>query len=134
MGTGQRTLLSPGTEGIKMRKMFFGSSLFIAMLAIGCAGSPLHQSLLIHENQRLENALYVAHAQVADLKRENNLLRKQQMSDFIDPPKQQSWDEELDFDAPFEMPKVILPERPGTTEIPESMRGSQTLPVWSPIR
>jgi len=133
----KRESLDLGLKGTKMRNIVFGTFLFTALLTTGCGSSPLHQSLLMHENRQLENALYAAHAQVTHLKRENNLLRKQQTTDFIDSPGQPfdgSWDEKLDFFPPLETPKVILPEKPGTMEVPESLRGSQTAPVWSPRR
>jgi len=117
-----------------MEKKVFGTSLFIALLATGCAGSQLHQSLLVHENQRLENALYVAHAQVADLKRQNNLLRKQQSNEFIDPARQDSQVDDWDFDTPLEMPKILLPDQPGTTDVPMLIRESQADSIWSPRR
>ena len=117
-----------------MRKIVFGTSLFIACIVTGCMNTQLHQSLLIHENRRLEDALYATHAQVADLKRENNRLRGQQDSEFPGSSRRfqsESWEDDLE---PFEMPKVILPSEPGTSEIPELLRGSQALPVWSPRR
>ena len=121
-----------------MRKIIFGTSLFIALVAAGCASSQqLHQSLLLHENRRLEDALHVAHAQVADLKRENNALRGQQTNESFVPskrPSTDSWLDDWDFGEPLEMPKVILPGEPGTTEVPESLRGSQGFPIWMPRR
>ena len=122
-----------------MRKIVFGISLFIAVIATGCSSSLMHQSLLVHENRRLEDALYAAHAQAADLKRENNLLRKQQENEVLKSPGQPrtdsgSWDDNWDDFPPFEMPRVILPDEPGTTEVPESLRGSQAVPVWTPKR
>jgi len=138
----KREPLDFGPEGTKMRNIVFGTFLFTALLTTGCGSSPLHQSLLMHENRQLENALYAAHAQVTHLKRENNLLRKQQTTGIIDQhyidspgqPFDGPWDEKLDFFPPLETPKVILPEKPGTMEVPESLRGSQTAPVWSPRR
>jgi len=118
-----------------MSKIIFGTTLFIALIAAGCSNSQLHQSLLMHENRQLENALYAAHAQVADLKRENNALRGQQAGEFHEAPRRSrndSWDE--DWNNFIEMPSVILPEEPGTTELPDFLRGSQTLPTWSPRR
>ena len=117
-----------------MKKIVLGTLLFMFLVAAGCASSQLHQSLLLQENQRLEDALYVAHAQVTDLKRENDLLRRTSATETVEPPKRsfnRSLDDELDIVPPFEMPKVILP---GTTEIPESMKGSQTIPIWKPRR
>jgi len=122
-----------------MRKIVFGTSLFIALVVAGCASSQqqLHQSLLLHENRQLEDALYVAQAQVADLRRENDSLRRQQTSESRTPsrrPDTDSWLDDWDFGPPLEMPNVILPGDTGTTEVPESLRGSQTFPIWMPVR
>ena len=125
-----------------MRKIIFGFSLLTAFIAAGCTNSMMHQSLLIHENRRLEDALYAAHAQTANLKRENDLLRKQQENGSFPSPGQPrtgsvdsgSWDDDWDDFPPFEMPKVILPEESGTTEVPEWLRGSQIVPGWTPKR
>ena len=118
-----------------MRKIVFSISLFIPLVVAGCASSQLHQSLLIHENRQLEDALFVAHAQVADLERENDLLRKQQTSEYFVPPGHTGLrNDDFDVMPPLEMPRVILPGETGTTEIPESLRGTQMFPVWMPVR
>jgi hypothetical protein len=117
-----------------MRKIIFGTSLFVAFIAAGCANSQMHQSLLMHENRRLEDALYAAHAQAADLKRENDSLRGQQGNEFPQPPERSragSWEDDVELIQPIEMPRVILP---GTTEVPESLRGSEMIPTWTPRR
>jgi hypothetical protein len=119
-----------------MRKIVFGFSLVIAFAAAGC-NSQLHQSLLLHEHRRLEDALYAAHAQVAHLKRENNALREQRESEIpLSPgrPRSGTWEDDLDLIPPVEIPKVILPSDPGTTEVPESLRRSQMIPIWMPVR
>jgi hypothetical protein len=119
-----------------MRKIAFSISLVIAFAAIGC-NSQLHQSLLIHENRRLEDALYVSQAQVAQLKRENNSLWEQQRNETpLSPDRSRSgtWDDDLDLIPPVEMPKVIVPGGSGTTEVPDFMKGSQAVPVWTPRR
>jgi hypothetical protein len=119
-----------------MRKMFFGTSLLLVFAVAGCASSQLHQSLLLHENRRLEDALYVAHAQAAHLKRENDALRTQQGTEFDDPPRRPftgSFEEELELIPPFEMPRTIIPGY-DASEIPEAFRGSQTTPGWQPRR
>ena len=126
-----------GTEGTKMRKRVFGISLSIAFVAAGCASTQLHQSLLVHENQRLEDALYTAHAQVADLKRENESLRKHQTDESLGLPgwsRTGFWDDDFDVDSPLEMPRVILPGESGTAEIPESLSDSQMIHIWTPVR
>ena len=119
-----------------MRKIVFGISLFIPLIAAGCASSQIHQSLLLHENRQLEDALYVAHAEVADLRRENDLLREQQNESLVPSGRSRTglWDDGFDIDPPLEVPKVILPSDSGTTEIPESLRGSQVIPIWTPAR
>jgi hypothetical protein len=116
-----------------MSKIVFGISLIIVLVAAGCGNSQLHQSLLLHENRRLEDALYVSHAQIADLKRENDSLRKQQESEHFT-PQGRSWGDDLDLMEPFEMPPVILPGESGSSEVPDSLKGSQRFPTWSPTR
>jgi len=119
-----------------MRKIVFGTPLFIAIIAAGCGSSQLHQSLLLHEHRQLEDALYAAHAQIADLQRENDVLRKQQGNEYNEPPGHRagSWDDDLNAMPPFEMPTVIIPGESGTSDVPESLRGSQAFPSWSPRR
>ena len=120
-----------------MGKVVFGISLLYALMAMGCASSQLHQSLLLQENRRLEDALYVSHAQVVDLKRENDWLRNKQGTEMVEPPRRSydgSLEEEFDRVPPFEMPRVILPGHSGTEEVPEALRGSDSMPVWKPRR
>ena len=120
-----------------MWKIVFGSSLLYALVAVGCASSQYHQSLLLQENRRLEDALYVTHAQAADLKRENDWLRSKQGTEMVEPSGRSykgSWEEEFDLVPPFEMPKVILPSHPGTEEVPEALRSSDPMPIWKPRR
>ena len=122
-----------------MRKIVFGFSLSIALVAAGCASTQqqLHQSLLLHENRQLEDALYVAQAQVADLERENDLLRKQQANETLVPPGRTRAglrDNDVEIIPPLDLPKVILPGESGTTEVPESLRGSHMIPMWMPRR
>ena len=120
-----------------MKKFIFGTSLIIAFITAGCANSHLQQSLLLHENRQLEDALYTASAQLADLRRENNALRKQQSSELHEPTTRSRidvWEDDLDMYPPFEMPRVFLPDESGTTEIPELLRESQNIPIWSPVR
>ena len=118
-------------------KIVFGISLLYALAAAGCASPQYHQSLLLQENRRLEDALYVTHARVADLKRENDWLRDKQGTEVIEPPGRsykESLEEEFDLVPPFEMPKVILPNHPGTEEVPEALKSSAPMPVWKPRR
>ena len=120
-----------------MKKIIFGTSLFVACVAAGCGNSQLHQSLLLHENRRLEDALYATRVQVADLQRENSMLRTQRGSEFIESPgydRHDSWDGDMRLVPPVEMPKIFLPSDSGTTDVPDSLRGSQMIPVWTPKR
>ena len=124
-----------------MRKIIFGTSLFIVLVATGCGNSRLHQSLLLHENRQLEHALFVAHAQITDLQRENNSLRRQQTNEFSEPPRRprvDSWNDDWGFPPvelpPMEMQRILVPDESGTTEVPALLRGSQMIPTWSPDR
>jgi len=120
-----------------MRKIIFGTLLCVACVAAGCGNSQLHQSLLLHENRQLEDALYATRAQIADLQRENSALRTQQGGEFPKSPEYErhdSWDEDMRLIPPMEMPKIFLPSESGTTDVPESLRGSQMMPVWTPKR
>ena len=119
-----------------MREIIIGISLFAAFVAVGCTNTQLHQSLLMHENRQLEDALYVAHAQITDLKRENDALRGQPANGYSELPGRSDaiWDEEWDDTVPIEMPRVILPHEEGTTEVPGFLRGSDIMPTWSPVR
>ena len=94
----------------------------------------VHQSLLMHENRQLEDALYVARAQVADLRRENDWLREHEFSESSKRSQSGAWDDDFERIQPFEMPKVILPSDSDSTEVPELLRGSQTIHIWSPRR
>jgi hypothetical protein len=119
-----------------MRKIIFGFSLIIAFAASGC-NSQLHQSMLMHENRRLEDALYSTQAQVAHLKRENNSLRAQQEGEIPLSPvrsRPSTWDDDFDIIPTIEMPKVIVPSESGTSEVPDSLKGSQVVPIWTPRR
>lgn len=120
-----------------MGKRFFGILLFVALIVEGCASPQWHQSLLIHENQQLENALYMAQSRAVELKRENDRLRKKQgTEDDVLPMESDSnvLDEELELAPPVEVPKVILPSQPGTTEVPDSLKGAEIMPLWHPRR
>ena len=120
-----------------MRKIVFGTLLFIACTSAGCTSARLHQSLLMHENRQLEDALYATQAHVAELHRENKWLRQQHSSEFHDSSSRStsgSWDDDLDFTQPLEMPAVILSDEPDSAEVPGWMTGSQAIPIWSPRR
>jgi hypothetical protein len=116
-----------------MRNIVFGTLLFAALASIGCKSSPLHETLLLQENRRLEDALYVAHAQAAELRRENSLLQNRQSESSS---RSYTGSQEIEWDSfpTLEVPKVLLPEQPGTPEVPGFLRGSETMPTWGPRR
>ena len=119
-----------------MNKFLFSIALLIVCVTSGCANTNLHQSLLLHENRQLEDALYTAHAQLADLKRENNSLRIHS-SEYQNVPihnNRDVWENEQELFPPFEMPRIILPDESGTTELPALLRETQAMPIWSPVR
>ena len=82
----------------------------------------------------MEDALFVAQAQVADLTRENNVLRTKRTGEFSGRSQTESWGDGFEVEPLIEMPRVILPSDSGTTEIPEALRGSQMFPIWMPQR
>ncbi len=62
-----------------MNKTPIGILLLVAVLLPGCANryqQNVEQSLLLEENRRLYDALYVTHAQLEDLQHENDELRE----------------------------------------------------------
>jgi hypothetical protein len=147
-----------------MKKYLLGFLLIFATV-LGCTSQyqyQMEQSLLLQENQRLENALYVTHAQLVDLKRENEVLRgtKSSGNDFTlptqpltRPKRNQSLPVENYEEAPpFAPPEIIIPNNnPGSDAVPDSLKSSQLMlpevlpktvldadekspPVWSAVR
>lgn len=147
-----------------MKKHLLGF-LLIFSAVLGCTSRyqyQAEQSLLLQENHRLENALYVTHTQLVDLKRENEILRgsKQSVNDLTLPeqpltrPKRISSPsiENTEEAPPFVPPEIIIPnETPGSNTVPDSLKSSQLMlqevlpktvlnseekspPVWLPVR
>ncbi|MDR1964862.1 MAG: hypothetical protein LBQ50_13910 [Planctomycetaceae bacterium] len=143
-----------------MKKHLLGLTLILSAF-LGCTSRyqyEVDQSLLLQENRRLENALYVTHAQLVDLKRENESLRNTTLrksnaslpQEPLTRPKriQSPPVENYDEAPPFEPPEIIIPnEIPGSNAVPDSLKSSQILlpkivlsseekspPVWSPTR
>ncbi|MDR0704692.1 MAG: hypothetical protein LBF88_06840 [Planctomycetaceae bacterium] len=144
-----------------MKKYLLGFLLIFATV-LGCTSQyqyQMEQSLLLQENQRLENALYVTHAQLVDLKRENDTLRGVKSSEKNDitlpeqpltrPKRNQSSPVENYEEAPpFAPPEIIIPNNnPGTNTIPDSLKSSKLVlpkttldadekspPTWSAVR
>ncbi|MDR0338037.1 MAG: hypothetical protein LBI18_13205 [Planctomycetaceae bacterium] len=129
-----------------MKKRLLGF-LLIFSLFLGCTSQyqyQMEQSLLLQENRRLENALYVTHTQLVDLKRENDVLRgsKQSKSERKLPEqpllrsKQKSSSPVEDYEEapPFAPPEIIIPtEIPGSKTVPDSLKSSKlTLPEVLP--
>ncbi|MDR2704455.1 MAG: hypothetical protein LBC02_01630 [Planctomycetaceae bacterium] len=147
-----------------MKKHLLGFLLIFPMV-LGCTSQyqyQMEQSLLLQENRRLENALYVTHAQLVDLKRENDALRGTKSSGnnitlpeqpLTRPKRNQSLPVENDEEAPpFAPPEIIIPKNtPGSETIPDSLKSSKLVlpevlpktvldadekspPVWSASR
>ncbi|MDR0611175.1 MAG: hypothetical protein LBG58_13780 [Planctomycetaceae bacterium] len=147
-------------------KKYLSGFLLIFATVLGCTSQyqyQVEQSLLLQENQRLENALYVTHAQLVDLKRENDTLRGVKSSEKnnltlpeqpLTRPKRNQATPVEDYDeAPlFTPPEIIIPkETPGSNTVPDSLKSSQlmlpemlpknvadpdekSLPMWSANR
>lgn len=129
-----------------------------AAFCTGCTTCSLpgqtEYSLLLQENQRLEQALYITHAQLADAKRENASLRNEPGTESVmpisavqPPVRTKSGVIESNDAPPFETPKVEIPlDEPGSTVPPDSLNNSMPLPdaptrdealvppTWSPVR
>ncbi|MDR3234823.1 MAG: hypothetical protein LBT46_14375 [Planctomycetaceae bacterium] len=120
------------------------------LLSGGCAQPCVHQSMLLHENRRLENALYVTHAQLADMKQENEALRNGGRSEDASPnmlpdgglippvlpikSKKTKENEKLNNAPPFELPTIEIPGGGESKALPQTLKSSQSAPVWSPQR
>lgn len=117
-----------------------GAVLMLAVLLAGCTNRyqyQVDQSLLLQENQRLEEALFVTHAQLVDLKRENESLQassarsagpaaSSSSAPAISPrrigaaPK-----DDYDEAPPYEPPQIKIPENaPESTTLPDALRSS----------
>jgi hypothetical protein len=132
-----------------MKRLFFSTALLVLLVVTGCAGGyqyQVDQSLLMQENRRLENALYVTHAQLVTLKRENEVLRNSQSNrknkDSIFPatpslvnpllrPKRNGQPSRDDYDEapPFVPPSVL----PNLQNLPEDRNPGGTDPNNPPI-
>ncbi|MDR2441706.1 MAG: hypothetical protein LBE12_20275 [Planctomycetaceae bacterium] len=146
-------------------KKYLSGFLLIFATVLGCTSQyqyRMEQSLLLQENQRLENALYVTHAQLVDLKRENDSLRgvKSSGNNLTQPeqplirPKRNKLSPEENYEEapPFAPPEIIIPnDNPGSATVPDSLKSSQLMlpemlpktvldtdekmpPVWSAAR
>jgi len=108
---------------------------FLALLVlaslVGCSNRyqyQVDQSLLLKENQRLENALYVTHTQLVDMKRENDRLKTMlgQSDDGSNrgKPLERRPTDNYDEAPPYEPPKVSIPSGPPSTTLPDILKGS----------
>ena len=124
--------------------------ILLICVVVGCV-SPfqrqVEQSLLLQENQQLENALYVTHQQLVDLKQENDALKDELAGQTsVSPSETPRTSRRTKFaprealdDAPeFFPPQILMPEGvPGSTTPPDSLKTSETkqsFPVWLPTR
>ncbi|MGL4593194.1 MAG: hypothetical protein ACRCUY_00535 [Thermoguttaceae bacterium] len=107
----------------------------------GCSSrSHSEQSLLLQENRRLENALYLTHAKLVEVNRENETLRASMSPDTsarISAPSTRSSRrlemprDDMDNAPPYQAPQVELPsDAPGTNIIPDTLK-SQHAPRFN---
>ena len=126
-----------------MKAKGFLAVLVLASL-VGCANRYHHQvdqSLLLQENQLLENALYVTHTQLVDMKRENDRL-KTMLGQSDDgsisqrgKPMERRPTDNYDEAPLYEVPKVSVPLTPPSTTLPDVLKGSTNIPPeWTPNR
>ena len=114
---------------------------FLALLVlaslVGCSSRyqyQMDQSLLLQENQRLENALYVTHTQLAHTKRENDRLKTMlgQPSGNMVPrrvrPMGPAPTEHYDEAPLYESPKVSIPQTSPSNIPPDLLKGSALPP------
>jgi len=124
-----------------MKAKGFLAVLVLASL-VGCSNRyqyQVDQSLLLQENQRLENALYVTHTQLVDMKRENDRLKTMlgQSDDSLKrgKPMERRPTDNYDEAPLYETPKVSIPMSPPSTTLPDLLKGStNVLPEWTPNR
>ena len=124
--------------------------ILLISVIVGCMNPlqrQIEQSLLLQENQQLENALYVTHQQLVDLKYENDALKEELAGQTVvspavnvRPSKRTGFTprEGLDNAPEYSPPEILLPdEMPGTKTPPSSLKPSATkqpYPVWMPTR
>jgi hypothetical protein len=129
---------------------------FLVLLCAGCAGrfsDQVETSLLLQENQRLEHALHVTHAQLQTMKRENAALKGEPLPSAspssvkgVRRPARLKVQPE-DAAPAFETPKIEIPVGiPPSATPPDSLKSSLSLPdapvessalvppMWSPTR
>lgn len=126
-----------------MKRIFWGIMLLV-VCTTGCSSryqTQVEQSLLIQENQRLEDALYVTHTQLVDLKRENESLKTNQdrgtgsSSDTISPTprlrkSQPASNDNYDDAPPYDPIKIDIPkDAHESNTLPEALKSSQTIPI-----
>lgn len=131
-----------------MKYFRIGIVLLVSLVALtGCTGRyqmQVEQSLLMQENQRLEDALYVTHAQLVDLKRENDTLRTQVSEGTIrsapDTPVRsrravEDPRDHYDDAPPYEPSTIDIPlDIPGSNTLPDALKGARAFPKLMPPR
>lgn len=120
-----------------MKKLLIAA---ILLATVGCTSRYQHQmdqSLLLQENQRLEEALYVTHTQLVDLKRENEALKAMQIGGSGSPTKaiapairprraEPTPRDDYDEAPPYQAPKVTIPDNaPVSDTLPDALKSSQ---------
>lgn len=111
----------------------------VVVSTLGCVSKyqyEVDRSLLVQENQKLEDALYVTHSQLVDVKRENEALRGRMGGDYDTIPTETPVPralgtgrrpsplslpaEEPAFDGNYGLPEVVVPEN-GGSELPPDL-------------
>lgn len=114
----------------------------LLVVSTGCASryaQQVEQSLLLQENQRLEDALYVTHAQLVDLKRENEALKKAQGNGSGTSPtpinrarRASGGPSNADADdaPPFEPIQIEIPKDAHESKtLPDALKSTKNIPI-----
>ncbi|MDR3111077.1 MAG: hypothetical protein LBU65_15515 [Planctomycetaceae bacterium] len=142
-------------KDVKMKTRMFFTITALILLTTGCVSRyqyQVDQSLLVQENQKLENALYVTHHQLVDVQRENEELRNQVSTAPTTQPSRPARREQVppdtldvppEFNPGLEIPSKTNPATivpPIGRKLVENQYQTQddatvaTFPTWSPQR
>lgn len=124
-----------------MKKILFALVPLVCAASFGCTNryqQQVDQSLLLQENRRLEEALYVTHAQLVDLKRENEALRNLDpgetngRSSSAPAPRSRrrvsAPADDYDDAPPYQVPEITIPPEGGSSTLPDALKGVNMLP------
>lgn len=113
-------------------RMIFSATLWTSLLLCGCVTKYQHEvdrALLVQENQKLEDALYVTHSQLVDTVKENESLKTRLgenggSSGLLGKARRPAASRsDSDLMKDFVPPQIIIPdENGGSEQFPESLR------------